>query len=461
MTVTAYGTYPQAQQHGLLFSLASFITNLLHPASPPPTGLEAGKRQDLPLLQVGLAASLPQLSGGVPQGYLRLLVFDKDSVLLRDQCRVVQLTQAAHGGYVQLRVQAILPQDGYVTAYVGSQSDIDVFFDDISVEHRQGLQIQENQYDPWGQNLVGINSSSLNTKELNQYQFNGKERENDLGLGWSDYGWRMYDQQLGRWNAIDLKSEKFYSQNPYNYAFNNPALVVDLDGQEGIVVIGQPGQDHKNKNHFIDNGLSRASKLAKQFRREGKGERATILVYRGKDGSASFSDKQISKLQADAKKAGVDVRNVSSGNEVVDYVNNKTGGNSRDEDLVSNFTYVGHATPGDLEIGWEGHATIALSQLFYEKISIDSFHSQAFSANSVGDLVAACRTAIDNLYQKSAGEQLADKVGSSVRASDVRVNFPGGVATDNQLLKSNNGHVIIIQGRGGISKQGVGDSKKK
>ncbi len=76
VTVSAYGYYPQAQQHGLLFSLASFITNLLHPASPPPAGLDGRRRQDLPLLQVGVGAGLagiPQLSGGVPQGYLRLL----------------------------------------------------------------------------------------------------------------------------------------------------------------------------------------------------------------------------------------------------------------------------------------------------------------------------------------------------------------------------------------------------
>jgi RHS repeat-associated protein len=235
VTVTAYGTYPQAQQHGLLLSLAAFVTNLVHPASPPPTGLEAGKRKELPLLQVGLAAglaSLPQLSGGVPQGYLRLLVFNRDSALVSQQ--VQQLTQAANGGYEQLRLQVVLPQDGYVTAYVGSQSDVNVFFDDVSVEHRPGLQVQENQYEPWGLSLAGVNYNTPNIKGVNLYQYSGKEQDNELGLHWIDYAARMYNAQLGRWSNIDPLAEKFAYESPYNFVNNDPINTYDPDGCSGI-----------------------------------------------------------------------------------------------------------------------------------------------------------------------------------------------------------------------------------
>lgn len=80
VTVQAFGYYAQATQHGLLFSLASFITNLFRPAQAPPPGLEAQKRKGFPILQVGVAAglsSIPQLSGGVPKSYLRLVVFNQ------------------------------------------------------------------------------------------------------------------------------------------------------------------------------------------------------------------------------------------------------------------------------------------------------------------------------------------------------------------------------------------------
>ncbi|MGI4823594.1 MAG: DUF6443 domain-containing protein [Janthinobacterium lividum] len=237
LRVTAYGYYPKAQQYGFFFSLASFIAGILHPASPPPVGMEAGKRHNLPLLQVGLSAglaSLPQLSGGVPQGYLRLLVFDKDSVLLKDQCWVVQLTQAANGGYEQLKLQTVLSQDGYVTAYVGSQSDVDVFFDDVTVEHRPGLQVQENSYDPWGLSLAGLDCSTPGLVGLNRYQFNGKERQFDLGLGWSDYGARFYDNQVPHWLALDPLALKHSTVSPYSYVYNNPVNMIDPDGRDAI-----------------------------------------------------------------------------------------------------------------------------------------------------------------------------------------------------------------------------------
>ena len=93
VTVTAFGYYQQPVQHGFFFSLGSFLASLFHPAQAPPPGLEASRRKDLPLLQVGVAAglaSIPQLSGGVPKGYLRVLIFNKDSALVSQQTQ--QLT---------------------------------------------------------------------------------------------------------------------------------------------------------------------------------------------------------------------------------------------------------------------------------------------------------------------------------------------------------------------------------
>ncbi|MEJ7659567.1 MAG: hypothetical protein WKG07_08045 [Hymenobacter sp.] len=72
----------------------------------------------------------------MPKGYLRVLVFDKDSALVSQQTQ--QLSQAASGGYEPLTQRVVLAQDGYVSAYVGNESDVDVLFDDVQVEHRPG-----------------------------------------------------------------------------------------------------------------------------------------------------------------------------------------------------------------------------------------------------------------------------------------------------------------------------------
>ena len=236
VTVTAFGLYPQAQQHGFLFSLGSFLAGLFHPAQAPPPGFEASRRKDLPLLQVGVAAglaSIPQLSGGVPQAYLRVLVFNRDSALVPDQPAPVQLTQAAQGNYERLSLRLVLPQDGYVTAYVGSQSDVDVFSDDVQVEHRPGLQVQETQYDPAGLELAGLAAPSPGIRGLNNYRFNGQEFQADLGLAWNHQDWRFLDPTTLHWNGLDPEIENGQeSWSPYSFGFDNAVRYADANGRE-------------------------------------------------------------------------------------------------------------------------------------------------------------------------------------------------------------------------------------
>ena len=54
------------------------------------------------------------------------------------------------------------------------------------------------------------------------YLYNGKELQEELGLGLYDYGFRMYDLAISRFHAIDLLAENYTFQGPYAYAANNP-----------------------------------------------------------------------------------------------------------------------------------------------------------------------------------------------------------------------------------------------
>ncbi|RSK31852.1 RHS repeat-associated core domain-containing protein [Hymenobacter metallilatus] len=230
--VTAYGLYNEAvRQSTWGFSLASFVASLLQqPAAPTPTAEGTRRVRVLSLLSVGLtAATLPalqQLTGGVPKAYVRILVFNRDSVLVRVKTK--QLTLAAQGQYEELQDSVIVPQAGYVQAYVANESDTEVFFDDITVEHRQGLQVQENQYDPYGLDLAGLSKSAT---PQNQYTWNGKEKQTEFGLNWQDYGARMFDRALGRWHVVDPLADQMRRHSPYNYAFNNPIRFIDPDGR--------------------------------------------------------------------------------------------------------------------------------------------------------------------------------------------------------------------------------------
>jgi len=102
-----------------------------------------------------------------------------------------------------------------------------VWFDDLEIRHKGAIIAQETHYDPWGLNLVGIEKAG---KPDDKFQYNGKEKVEEFGLGWMDYHARQMDAQLGRWWVVDPKADEMRRWSPYNYAFDNPIRFIDPDG---------------------------------------------------------------------------------------------------------------------------------------------------------------------------------------------------------------------------------------
>ena len=57
-----------------------------------------------------------------------------------------------------------------------------------------------------------------------------------------EYRPRMMMPDLGRWGVMDAISEKYSSLSPYNYAINNPVMVIDPDGNDAMFASGEAAQ---------------------------------------------------------------------------------------------------------------------------------------------------------------------------------------------------------------------------
>ncbi|MDQ1166042.1 DUF6443 domain-containing protein [Flavobacterium sp. SORGH_AS_0622] len=108
--------------------------------------------------------------------------------------------------------------------------------------------IEENNYYPFGLKHKGYNDYTANS---NKYKYNGKELQDELGLGFYDYGARNYDPALGRWMNIDPKAEMSRRFSPYTYALNNPVYFIDPDGMLAEPPVGfdaKQGQYYEDKD---------------------------------------------------------------------------------------------------------------------------------------------------------------------------------------------------------------------
>ncbi|HVU95516.1 MAG TPA: DUF6443 domain-containing protein [Puia sp.] len=212
-------------------------------------------------------------------------------------------------------------RNGYLYIWVSNETQgWDVFFDNLSVSHRQGPVLEENHFYPFGLTMAGISDRALKANyNENKYKFNGKELQNKefsdgTGLESYDYGARMYDPQIGRMWTIDPHTDRYQGWTPYNYTFNNPVIFTDPDGKDGEVTYTQ-GQGTKKDPNVITIKANYYYNTNDLSDKQVKALNASIAEYNGtttttgkaKDGTYTVIKYELSAKgfdnAADAKKA--------------------------------------------------------------------------------------------------------------------------------------------------------------
>lgn len=236
-----YIDFDESDVEAQLFQLLAMIAN--GPSSGivadgPAYNTPAGRTIPFP----GLFEDEGETGDDLPEAYLNWLVFDKDFNFIPSKSKRKRITESARengniggpNGAEGANHEKIISDEieiteaGFVYIYFSNnEPGYEVYFDDFEVEQVKSNIVGADDYYPFG---LTFNSYRRENSLDQSYQYNGKELQDELDLGWLDYGARMYQPDLGRWFAIDPLADIYSPLTPYNYVGNSPIGYIDPNG---------------------------------------------------------------------------------------------------------------------------------------------------------------------------------------------------------------------------------------
>ncbi len=193
-------------------------------------------------------------TGTGPKAYLNYIVFDQNFIPLDMGFRRLSATPRENGQDIAPERLAVegsnitISKAGYVYTWISNENDtpLEVYFDDFKVVQTNSPVIQVQDYYPYG---LPFNEHLRDNNLVNNFQFNGKERQEELSIGWLDYGARMYMPEIGRWGAVDPLTQLSRRWSPYSYTYDNPVRFIDVDGMypDDDLILAQIEKDEQDK----------------------------------------------------------------------------------------------------------------------------------------------------------------------------------------------------------------------
>lgn len=170
-----------------------------------------------------------------PKAYLNWMVLDDEQLkMVNGNYGVVQVPDITGTMPAQLMQSAAgadidVKQNGYLFVFVSNESQGNVYFDDLRLEHTAGPLTEEFHYYPGGLMMAGISSQALDKDYItNRLRYQSQEYEGGFDLNMNEFDARMYDPQLCRWVTPD-PANQYHSQ--YVAMGNNWPNSIDPDGR--------------------------------------------------------------------------------------------------------------------------------------------------------------------------------------------------------------------------------------
>jgi len=185
---------------------------------------------------------------GYPKAYINWIFLDDQFNYVSSLSGSVLAASSTYPGNQMNLVapgsQIALNRNGYLYIWVSNEtSGWDVFFDDFSVQYKQGPLLEENHYYPFGLTMAGISDKAVKTNYAeNKYRFQKQELQNKefsdgSGLEMYEFKYRFDDCQIGRFWSIDPLADKYEYNSPYAFSEDKVTGHVELEGLEAVEVV--------------------------------------------------------------------------------------------------------------------------------------------------------------------------------------------------------------------------------
>ena len=434
------GTTNNSSFNDVLNALAGGLVNVSGAAHGTFSNLTASNSS----VYTGLTSFLgsdDSVHSGYPKAYLNYIFLDDQFNYVSSLSGAVQAASSTYPAGTMNTIapgsQLAMNKSGYLYIWVSNETQgWDVFFDNLSVQYKQGPLLEENHYYPFGLTMAGISDKAIKPSYAeNKYRYNDKELQNrelsdGSGLEEYDYGARLQDPQLGVWHSIDPLAEESRKWSPYNYAYDNPISFIDPDGMSalydcptcGAPIEGNaPDEDDDNRIVHIITTLNRRTGEIKRYELDDGQPGEKEFNMENLNGGAGVSFKSADEAAfawslenaqftdpTSVEHAGAIYSQGGKGGTTFSYNGSYEGteGNSdyHEYNIPKGANLEGYIHTHNLNMSWSDHDNWADRKFTFDKQFMDDLHNRDkdfYLVNPVGDLIVSRR----GLVQTSSGDR--------------------------------------------------------